>query len=288
MGGIGKVLGGGGSDGYVASPAPITTQNFASALSNSQNQFNNAFQGQGALAGMLMGQAQGVGPNPAQQMLNQTTDRNIQQNAGMIASQKGINPALAQRLAAQNAAQMGQQAAGQGALMGAQQQLGAEGQLGSTFNSMGSQSLGMNQNLQNAQAQQNNAEVGSTSNMNTTNAAAAGANAQEQGAVIGGLLGGAGAMGAAKIGQDAHGGIIKGKAQVSGDSPKNDTVPTMLSPGEIVIPRSVANDPEKAKEFIEHIRKQNEKKSNPDGPSFSKILQMHRQLGDALKKHGAV
>lgn len=37
----------------------------------------------------------------------------------------------------------------------------------------------------------------------------------------------------------AHGGFIPGKAKVKGDSPKNDTVPAQLSPGELVVPRSV-------------------------------------------------
>lgn len=36
-----------------------------------------------------------------------------------------------------------------------------------------------------------------------------------------------------------EGGVIPGKAKVKGDSEKNDTVPALLSPGEIVIPRTV-------------------------------------------------
>ena len=39
-----------------------------------------------------------------------------------------------------------------------------------------------------------------------------------------------------------NGGVVPGEAQVPGDHPANDTVPTMLSPGEVVIPRSVAQD----------------------------------------------
>ncbi len=45
------------------------------------------------------------------------------------------------------------------------------------------------------------------------------------------------------------GGSIPGQAQVSGDSLKNDTVPAMLSPGEIVVPRSKAQDPKSAAQF---------------------------------------
>ena len=49
------------------------------------------------------------------------------------------------------------------------------------------------------------------------------------------------------------GGPVPGQAQVAGDSIKNDTVPAMVSPGEIVIPRSIAqgdNAPEKAAQFV--------------------------------------
>jgi hypothetical protein len=51
----------------------------------------------------------------------------------------------------------------------------------------------------------------------------------------------------------AKGGHVPGKAKVKGDSLKNDVVPTMLSPGEMVIPRSVMSedDPaEAAKQFV--------------------------------------
>lgn len=47
-----------------------------------------------------------------------------------------------------------------------------------------------------------------------------------------------------------RGGSVPGKARVQGDSLKNDTVPAMLSPGEIVVPRTKAQDPEAAKRFV--------------------------------------
>lgn len=52
------------------------------------------------------------------------------------------------------------------------------------------------------------------------------------------------------------GGVVKGHADVKGDSFKNDTVPARLSPGEIVLPRSVTqhkNAPQEAKKFVEAI-----------------------------------
>lgn len=47
------------------------------------------------------------------------------------------------------------------------------------------------------------------------------------------------------------GGMVGGRAQVEGDSETNDTVPALLSPGELVIPRSVPKDGEHMEKFAE-------------------------------------
>lgn len=62
----------------------------------------------------------------------------------------------------------------------------------------------------------------------------------------------------------ATGGPIPGQAEVRGDSEKNDVVPALLSPGEVVLPRSVtqsANPAQKAAEFIAHLQKKTPVKS---------------------------
>jgi len=276
----------GKADQFQAQGANINNQNFNPALGQSANQFNQTFSNQNDVAGMLRAQAMGVGPNPAQIMLNQATDNAIKQNAGMLASSKGVSPALAARLAAQNGASMTQQAAGQGALMQANQSMNATSALGGLYGQMGSQALGMNQNLQNANANQNQALTSMAENENSTNAGASAANAQEQGQVIGGLLQGGGGAAAAALAA-SRGAFVPGKAKVSGDSQKNDTVPAMLSPGEVVLPRSVVNakDPGKAaKDFVEHIKKQKVGSKKKEEPSFGKVLEMHRKLGAELKK----
>jgi hypothetical protein len=52
------------------------------------------------------------------------------------------------------------------------------------------------------------------------------------------------------------GGEIRGEAKFEGDHPDNDTVPTMLSPGEVVIPRSVIDESDKIiLDFIKKARK---------------------------------
>ena len=66
--------------------------------------------------------------------------------------------------------------------------------------------------------------------------------------LMGGILGGATQIGTASMGSGggeaadaAWGGKIPGQASVPGNSFANDTVPTMTSPGEVVVPRSLTN-----------------------------------------------
>lgn len=59
------------------------------------------------------------------------------------------------------------------------------------------------------------------------------------------------------------GGTVPGDAKVSGDSLKNDKVPAMLSPKEIVLPRSVTMHPDaprKAAEFVAAVKARSKKK----------------------------
>lgn len=56
----------------------------------------------------------------------------------------------------------------------------------------------------------------------------------------------------------AEGAIVPGEARVDGDSRENDFVPAKLSPGEIVLPRSITtnpNAPDRAKNFVTHLLK---------------------------------
>lgn len=51
----------------------------------------------------------------------------------------------------------------------------------------------------------------------------------------------------------SKGALVPGQASKAGDSKENDVVPAMLSPGEIVIPRSHAQDPERAAAFARAV-----------------------------------
>ena len=256
-------------------------QDFVNALQAQgglQNQAN-VFGQQQALANQLQGVANGTGPNPALAQLNQTTNANIANQAALMAGQRGAgaNAGLLARQAAQQGGALQQQAVGQGATLQAQQQLAAMQALGQQqaqlqgtatnqvaqqaqgLGALNSAAQGLYGGVNQAIAGQNSANIQNQSQMNSANGAIAQGNQKAQSGLIGGLLGGAGSALQPSITKAvssifAHGGKVpEGSAPVAGDSPKNDTVPAMLSPNEIVIPRSITmgpNAPQEAAKFV--------------------------------------
>ncbi len=91
------------------------------------------------------------GSTLAQNQLTKATGENIQNASGMIASQKGLNPALAARLAAQQAGTANQTAANESAQLQTQTQMAAK-------NALSNNLLGQQQVYQGAIANQNNAQ----------------------------------------------------------------------------------------------------------------------------------
>jgi len=73
------------------------------------------------------------------------------------------------------------------------------------------------------------------------------------GAQVGGSIGGAFAHGGMVKGKDcyASGGMIPGEEILPWDDTRNDTVQIQASPGEIVIPKSIANDPIASAQFVD-------------------------------------
>lgn len=208
---------------------------------------------------MLMDQAQGGGPNLADQMNKLAVQRNQAAAASTLGSMKGISPAAMTRAISQAQTQAGAEAAGQATLARMQQQLEAQRLLG--VNSMGMTGIG----------------AGYRQGADSTNAQTASQNAKNSAGLIGGLIGGAGAaMGMPSLGggkwaggpieasgpqswlgqaavQMQGGGMVPGRAAFAGDSPTNDTVPAALSPGEIVLPRSVAQHPDAARAAYDFV-----------------------------------
>lgn len=258
LNGIGQAIGGPfGAVGGGAADAAGATSDFQASnpyakqyleqMVASQSQIGA---GQNSLAAALQAQMAGAGPNPAQLQYQANLQNNLANAQGLIASQRGLNPALAARMGANIAAQNSNQGALGSALIQQQQQLGATQALGNLYGQMQSGNLGYQQLY-------NQANMGAAG----LNQQTASQNAKIRGDITGGFMQGVAGMGSkiATGGAAAHGGMVAGKAKVPGDSVENDTVNVNLSPGEIVIPRSHAKDAEKAKEFIDHLLKSGKK-----------------------------
>ena len=258
-GGLGSITGGmadaaGINNQFQGQMPAIERQKLLDAITQAQGGQQGITDQQSALAKTLLAQSQGQGPNPALAQLNLNSANAMKQAGAVANSVKGISPALAARLASEQAGGMTQQAAGQAGLMQAQQQLGAQNSLGNLYGQMAGQNLNQQNILQNAQAEQNRAITQGSLGIQDAQARVMAGNAQVRGQLAGGMLSGLGSIGGAMLAA-AHGGQIPGEANIPGDHIANDTVPTMLSPGEIVIPRSHAGSPEKAKAFIDHLMK---------------------------------
>lgn len=329
-----------GSNPYAAQALPQLEQNSQQIYGQQQ-----------ALANALQKQAAGEGPNPAQIQFEMNQQQNLANAQGLLAGQRGLNPALAAKLGSNMAAEGGQNAAAQSALMQAQQQLAAQQNLGNLLGQMQSGNLGSQQawnqaNLgaQNitANAAQGNQGVnsglvggvlgglssfaglagggkyeggmikgydsggivdpgsmpssilgnqiaqlnapnmeagkileksvsgmfpkppsgssfplGSNTAAGSSPMAGGAADAAETSSGMGSLMAAAPAIALVNkggmMGEYLSGGTVPGKATVHGDSPKNDKVPAMLSPGEAVLPRSVMNSkdaPSAAAKFV--------------------------------------
>ena len=62
-----------------------------------------------------------------------------------------------------------------------------------------------------------------------------------------------GAVAAAPMMVAAHGLKVPGEAKYPGDDERNDTVPVMTSPGEVIVPRSAASDSDKLEAFVKAL-----------------------------------
>jgi hypothetical protein len=94
---------------------------------------------------------------------------------------------------------------------------------------------------------------------------------------------GQGAM-AASGKKAAHGMIVPGEAEESGDTYENDSVQVTLSPGEVVVPRSAAQDPEKLAAFVEALKKKEKKGELPKDGIVSPVDAIIKAANDLKKQ----
>lgn len=166
-----------------------TTQNFQPAIQQGNQNYNQATSGEFQLAQVLQNQMYGIGPNPAQAQLQQSTAANTANQAALMAGQRGAsqNVGLLARQAGQQGAANQQASVGQAATLGAQQQINAQSQLGNVYGNVAGQAnsnLGINQG---AQAQQNSAITGQQNANNQIGASIGQQNASMNQGLIGGV-----------------------------------------------------------------------------------------------------
>jgi hypothetical protein len=198
---------------------------------------------------LLQSAAQGNAPSAAQGILQQGADQAIANQMAMANAGNMSNQIVRQRAAADQGANIQQQTANQAGMLRANEMANAR----SAFNQGAGQNLGTNVAAQQGTQGLLGSLVGTQGNIavGQLNAEQGRLNqsAQSRTALIGGALNAAGSAAAGM----ADGGVVEGKEVVKGDSEKNDIVPTLLSAGEIVIPKSATKDLKSAISFLESI-----------------------------------
>lgn len=263
VGGIGGgIAEGAGAINRYSAGTPYSNEDFRTMLDHQKQIYDQ----QQNLAQALLLQSQGQGPNPAQTQFQMNEQANIANAQGLIASQRGLNPALAARLGSNAATSTNNQSALGSALIQQQQQLAATANLGNLYGQ-----------LQQGNEAEQNRYTQANLEASKINSGVAGSNAQIRGQTAGGLLNALGGIGGAAAGakKAAKGGVIAGTPSKGPDSESNDTVPIMAQPGEIIIPNSKSHDPEKAKEFIDHLLKSKSKSKKSKG--YGDVLEARRK-----------
>lgn len=177
-------------------------------------QAQNALGNQSQVYNQLQGVVNGVGPNPAQTMLQQSTGQNVANQAALMAGQRGAgaNVGLMARQNAQLGSGIQQQAAGQGATLQANQSLNALNSAGQMASTQANQQIGqMNANTA-ANLQEQGNLFGAQNNINQVNSRLIEGNSQQQESALGGSMSGAGSAMAAFAG----GGVVGDPNQPQG------------------------------------------------------------------------
>lgn len=261
-----------------------------------------------AVLAQLSAQALGQGPSLAEAQLKSATNRNLAQQLAAASSMRGRNPAAQQRQLLMQQGDAGRQLAEQSAVarlqeqQQAQQQLAQQQQQADAFqnqaiNSGFTYAVAPQRELQNYEMTRFGADVAKTNAIRAEQNGilkgliGAGGNAIFPGAgsaASSGMVGGGAPTGAVgkwqggRIDGYEQGGKVPGKAKVDKDSPKNDMVHALLSPGEIVVPKSHAKTPEKAKAFIDALMQTEH--STDDGKGYQKVLAQQDELRKRIRR----
>lgn len=196
----------------------------------------------GSLLGQLQQQA-ATGGGAWEGSLKDSTDKAASSVQALGQSQPGVNYASALRNVGNAQGAVAQRAVGQGNIVREQSKLDAQDQISGILGGQGAQD-----------AQQAAEEASARAGRRAANAALAEKAGQVQGQIIQGA-----AQTAGSLAGMSDGGEVPGRAKVFGDDSRNDTVRAKLSPGEIVIPRSHADSPEAAANFVRALQAQKQR-----------------------------
>lgn len=173
----------------------------------------------------------------------------LNQQAGLANAQMGMQAGLANQDAANQfalaQAQLKQQAAANNQ-QATLQQSGLNNQMSQYYNTG---LMNMEQADRDAQMALQQLLVNQNTGLAGVNQAGYASASKARGDLVGNLGSGLAALAMAK------GGVVPGKAKHKGDDLRNDTVPVMLSPGEIVVPRTIADDDKRTIAFVQALSK---------------------------------
>lgn len=279
VGGIAGLFGGGGG-----SPGPQLDMSRFDYKKDIEERTKPSREASLKLLTELQEQAAGRGPSLAEAQLKSATSRNLAQTLAAAQAARGGSPALQQRELQRAQTETGRQLIEQSAVARMQEQQAALQQLGQLAIQQQAQDLSQVTGYANPMMAYEQARF-------AEDVARRNRVKQEQSALRGQLLGAgatilggfAGAPAAAKATPAIGGGggqyldpsmglYAGGRVEMAAggavpeDSPENDVVPAKLSPGEIVLPRSVATKkdaPKRAKQFVEALL-QLEKSTAPE------------------------
>lgn len=249
----------------------------------------------------LLAQTRGQAPSLADVQLKSAQDRNLSQLLAMSAAQRGGNAAARQRQISQNQGQMARQIAQDSATLRLQEQQQAQQLLAQQ--ALGQQGQDLSQVMQPGQLAAQGEQARFNADVEKQRQIK-----EQQGGVLSGLLGAGGAvlgslvapgigtaigaqlgssLGGGKAGsfsvpsEKYSGGTIKPK----GDSSKNDVVAAKLSPGEMVIPRTVVSEGADAiKSFADAILQKQAETPEKEVEGFGAIIAAQQELEKRLNK----
>ena len=264
---------------------------------------------QRAFGDQLYNQAAGKAPSFAEAQMRQSQDRNLAQAMAFAKSNRSANAGLQSRNVQMNAAAQAQQTNQNAAMARMQEQQQNQTQYGNYLGGMQNNVhglLGINNSAQKNAFEANAANdktmregagqaygmvsSGGTSIVNMFNKKPPGGEAM--GTTETGMGNGGGASGGAGMMQNAamggmmmafKGAKVPGRATVEGDSPLNDTVTAKVSPGEVIVPRTVVEKgPNAVAKFAEALSSRETHKKSLTG--FDAVVAAQTDLNSKIKQ----